>query len=306
MMFAVDVCNLPETGGSTLVVIFGLFMLIAGVIVARWVRASAGRVSAVVAPLVLIGGLMFVPAVVDPCIPTTTSPTTMPTTSVALTSTTLAPTTTTTVATTTTTLAPTTTTTTTLAPLVYQVGDPGPSGGIIFYKNLNRPAGSQYFEVACAGWSDGTCGGSDLTDPRPAWGCEGTLITDADGIAIGTGEQNTTDITAIVGGCATSGIAARLANDLTLGGQIDWFLPSKDELNALCKWAHVDAVNAICNNDGSGSSWPLTYGDFSMNYYWSSSELSNTIANSQGLNDGYQTPFNSKSNLAYVRPVRSF
>ena len=306
MMFAVDVCNLPETGGSTLVVIFGLFMLIAGVIVARWVRASAGRVSVVVAPLVLIGGLMFVPAVVDPCIPTTTSPTTTPTTSVALTSTTLAPTTTTTVATTTTTLAPTTTTTTTLAPLVYQVGDPGPSGGIIFYKNLNRPAGSQYFEVACAGWSDGTCGGSDLTDPRPAWGCEGTSITDADGIAMGTGEQNTTDITAIVGGCATSGIAARLANDLTLGGQIDWFLPSKDELNALCKWAHVDAVNATCNDEGWGSSWPLTYGDFSMNYYWSSSELSNTIANSQGLNDGYQTPFYAKSNLAYVRPVRSF
>ena len=214
-------------------------------------------------------------------------------------------TTTTTVTPTTTTLAPTTTTTT-LAPLVYQVGDPGPSGGIIFYKDLNRPAGSQYFEVACAGWPDGTCGGSDLTDQRPAWGCEGTSITDADGIAIGTGEQNTTDITAIVGGCATSGIAARLANDLTLGGQTDWFLPSKDELNALCKWAHNDTVNAICNNDGSGSSWPLTYGDFSYDYYWSSSELSGTIANSQGLNDGYQTPFYAKSNLAYVRPVRSF
>ena len=302
-MFAVDVCNLPETGGSTLVVIFGLFMLIAGVIVARWVRASAGRVSVVVAPLVLIGGLMFVPAVVDPCIPTTTSPTTTPTTSVALTSTTLAPTTTTTVATTTTTLAPTTTTTTTLAPLVYQVGDPGPSGGIIFYKNLNRPAGSQYFEVACAGWPDGSCGGPDSVDPQLEWGCDGALITGADGTAIGTGEQNTTDI---VNGCPTSGIAARRANDLTLGLQTDWFLPSKDELNALCKWAHVDAVNAICNNDGSGSSWPLTYGDFSMNYYWSSSEVSSTNASSQGLNDGFQTTFNGKTIYAYVRPIRAF
>jgi hypothetical protein len=183
------------------------------------------------------------------------------------------------------------------------VGDPGPSGGIIFYKNLNRPVGLQYFEVACAGWSDGTCGGSDLTDPRPAWGCEGTSITDADGTAIGTGEQNTDDI---VTGCPTLLIAARLANDLTLGLQTDWFLPSKFELNALCKWAHVDTVNVICNADGSGSSWPLTYGDFSTDYYWSSSELSSTIANSQGLNDGYQTPYNAKSNLAYVRPVRSF
>jgi hypothetical protein len=183
------------------------------------------------------------------------------------------------------------------------VGDPGPSGGIIFYKNLNRPVGSQYFEVACAGWSDGTCGGSDLTDPRPAWGCEGTSITGADGTAIGTGEQNTTDI---VTGCTTSGIAARLAYDLNLGGQTDWFLTSKDELNALCKWAHNDTVNVICNADGSGSIWPLTYGDFSTDYYWSSSELSSTIANSQGLNDGYQTTLNAKNLYVYVRPVRAF
>ena len=284
-MFAVDVCNLPETGGSTLVVIFGLFMLIAGVIVARWVRASAGRVSVVVAPLVLLGGFVLAPLVTDPCTPATTT--------VPSATTTVAPTT-------------TTTTTTTLAPLVYQVGDPGPSGGIIFYKDLNRPAGSQYFEVACAGWPDGSCGGPDSVDPQLEWGCDGALITGADGTAIGTGEQNTTDITAIVGGCPTSGIAARRANDLTLGLQTDWFLPSKDELNALCKWAHVDAVNAICNNDGSGSSWPLTYGAFSMNYYWSSSEVSSTNASSQGLNDGFQTTFNGKTIYAYVRPIRAF
>ena len=57
MMFAVDVCNLPATGGSTFVVVAGLFLLVAGVIVARWVRQSAGRMSVVVAPLVLLGGL---------------------------------------------------------------------------------------------------------------------------------------------------------------------------------------------------------------------------------------------------------
>ena len=36
----------------------GLFLLIAGVIVTRWVRASAGRMSVVVAPLVLLGGFL--------------------------------------------------------------------------------------------------------------------------------------------------------------------------------------------------------------------------------------------------------
>ena len=79
-MFAVDVCRLPATGGSTFVVAAGLFMLIAGVIVTRWVRASAGRMSVVVAPLVLLGGFVLAPSVTDPCSPTTT--TVAPTTTV--------------------------------------------------------------------------------------------------------------------------------------------------------------------------------------------------------------------------------
>ena len=117
------------------------------------------------------------------------------------------------------------------------MGDTGPGGGTIFYVDMARPAGSQYFEVACAGWSDGVCGGDDLADPQAEWGCSETLIPGADGIAIGTGEQNTTDI---ANGCTDAGIAGKLAHDLTLGGQTEWFLPTQDELNALCKWAYND------------------------------------------------------------------
>ena len=72
-MFAIDVCNLPATGGSTFVVVAALFMLVAGVIVLRWVRPSAGRLSVVVAPLVLLGGLVLAPSVTDPCAPPTTT-----------------------------------------------------------------------------------------------------------------------------------------------------------------------------------------------------------------------------------------
>ena len=72
-MFAVDVCDLPETGGSIFVVIAGLFVLVAGVFVTRSVRQSAGRLSVVVAPLVLLGGFMLAPQVVDPCAPATTT-----------------------------------------------------------------------------------------------------------------------------------------------------------------------------------------------------------------------------------------
>ena len=72
-MIAVGVCYLPDVGSSTFVVVAGLFLLIAGVIVTRWVRTSAGRLSVVVASLALFGGLAFVPLFTDPCSPATTT-----------------------------------------------------------------------------------------------------------------------------------------------------------------------------------------------------------------------------------------
>ena len=164
------------------------------------------------------------------------------------------------------------------------VGDTGPGGGTIFYVDLTRAEGSQYFEAACAGWSDGTCGGSDLTDPTAPWGCFGTLIAGAVGTAIGTGEQNTTDI---VNGCATAGSAAKLANDLVLGGQSDWFLPSKDELNQMY----------IRRTARGGFSTVV--------FYWSSSDDNGYSAWYQYFNDGGQGEY-AKYWSGFVRPVRAF
>ena len=312
-MFAVDVCDLPETGGSIFVVIAGLFVLVAGVIVTRWVRQSAGRLSVVVAPLVLLGGFMLAPQVVDPCAPATTtvaaSTTTVPqvatTVPQATTSTTVAAATTTVAATTTTVAA--TTTTVALACAsggLCAVGDTGPGGGIVFYVHANGTfacgetlnQNCTYLEVAPNTWNGGSA------DPLAPWGCDQTPIAGADGTAIGAGRQNTTDI---VNGCATSGIAALLANDLTLGGQSDWFLPSKDELNALCKWAFGDTVNAICNNGGSGGLSLTGVGGFSIDLYWSSSELSGDDALDQNFYIGSQA-YNSKDLTDSVRPVRAF
>ena len=185
----------------------------------------------------------------------------------------------------------------------YRVGQAGPGGGIIFYVDLTRAVGSQYFEAACAGWSDGICGGSDLTDPTPAWGCSGRPISGAVGIAIGTGEQNTDKILA---GCADAGIAARRAKNLVLGGQSDWFLPSKNELNALCKWAYGDTVNAVCNNGGYGGLSLTSVGGISTDFYWSSSEDVDDGAWFQNFGHGDQAYDFFEDGELYVRPVRAF
>ena len=257
-MFAVDVCELPATGGSTFVVVAGLFVLVAGVIVTRWVRQSAGRLSIVVAPLVLLGGFVLAPQVSDPCAPSAT--------------TTVAPTT-------------TTTTTTTVAPALYNVGAEGPGGGIIFYVDMTRAAGSQYWEAAFAGWQN-NCDGTTV-DPLAEWGCYGTAITGADGKAIGTGEQNTTDIVDLVTGCTDAGIAAKLAADYSHNTLDDWFLPSKDELNQM--YIQQTAI-----------------GGFSTFFYWSSSETVDANgAWSQSFYYGYGAQA-SKYNTFHVRPVRAF
>ncbi len=197
---------------------------------------------------------------------------------------------------TTTTLAPTTTT---VAPVpLYSVGDTGPGGGTIFYVDLTRAEGSQYFEAACAGWSDGTCGGSGLTDPTPVWGCFGTLIAGADGTAIGTGEQNTTDI---VTGCPTAGIAAKVADALVMGGQSDWFLPSKDELNEVCKYARNTGQAAGADIQCAGGELR----DGFSPYYWSSSEDVDYFAWAQNFDFGVQGT-GLKDFTFYDRPVRAF
>ena len=281
-MFAVDVCRLPVTGGSTFVVVAGLFLLVAGVIMTRWVRASAGRMSVVAAPLVLLGGLVLAPSVTDPCV----SPTTVVTT-------------TTTVASTTTTTVSPTTTTSTVAPALYSVGDPGPGGGTIFYVDMTRAEGSRYFEVACFGWQN-NCDGSP--DPLTGWGCSGSAIDGADETAIGTGELNTSQI---VSGCADVGIAAKLADDYNNEFD-DWFLPSKDELNELCKYALSTGQEAGSATRCRGGTPRSDFSNVTTANYWSSSENNSTRAWYQYIGTGIQNFAPKIDGTLYVRPVRAF
>ena len=187
------------------------------------------------------------------------------------------------------------------------MGEPGPGGGVVFYAN---PSG-----FACGPTLTSTCkylesapitGAGAWTDALYNWTGSSAhysaIGSDAQGTAIGTGYKNTLamvsqDSTASRAGTASRGFGG--PNNLT-----DWYLPSKDELNALCKWAFSDNVNTVCNNSGSGS-LTLVNGGFSAGDYWSSSEDDETGAWGQDFTSGGQFNY-FKDDTYYVRPVRAF
>ena len=144
-------------------------------------------------------------------------------------------------------------------------------------------------------WLDANGGGliaapSDQSSGKK-WGCNGNLISGADGTAIGTGNQNTIDIEA---GCTTPGIAADICANLTLGGYSDWFLPSKDELNQMS----VISTGSLLGN----------IGNFAWDYYWSSSEASSSEAWYKSMQATINTSqfMGVKYTEHRVRAIRSF
>ena len=84
------------------------------------------------------------------------------------------------------------------------------------------------------------------------------------------------------------GTAAKICDNLTLGGYSDWFLPSKDELNKIYENLHNQGIGGFVNSS-----------------YWSSTEHDNVNAACQRFDNGNQ-PTNSKSHSFHVRAVRTF
>jgi hypothetical protein len=160
------------------------------------------------------------------------------------------------------------------------IGAIGPGGGIIFYCG-EAYAGKIGLEISSTDVSSGA-----------EWGCFGTDLPGAQGINIGTGQQNTADI---VSGCATTGIAARLCDQLDSGSQTDWFLPSYYELQKT--WYN------LTNTPGA-----FAEAGFQNSLYWASSEqswMSTNTAYAMHFGANYGTSANK--NLIYpVRCVRAF
>jgi|GEM_PF-1099673 len=183
--------------------------------------------------------------------------------------------------------------------LGYNVGDVGPGGGIVFYVAPTPQTWGTYLEAAPTDYQ------VNGVRAKVAWGCSGTS-TEATATAIGTGKANTAKI---LTKCTTADIAADVANKYSTSttGAGQWFLPSKDELNELCKIysnERKDTANySEFQNGCTGSTSPT--GGFAAAYYWSSSEGFASYAWFQRFNLGDQNTPN-KFNTLYVRPVRAF
>jgi hypothetical protein len=159
----------------------------------------------------------------------------------------------------------------------YQIGDPGPAGGWIFYDKGEFSDGWRYLEAAP----------EDLAGTY-AWGVYPDEVLGTN-TGIGTGKVNTQ---LIVEKYSDGSYAANLCAALEIinNGTTydDWFLPSKEELNLM--WTKLKVENGV---------------NFSNNFYWSSSENYTYWSWYQGFSYGDQG-YASKNYTHSARAVRAF
>ncbi|GFO73869.1 hypothetical protein BPLS_P0189 [Bathymodiolus platifrons methanotrophic gill symbiont] len=104
---------------------------------------------------------------------------------------------------------------------LYEVGGTGPAGGLVFYTTDGGRHGIE---------------ASPTDQGQSEWGCYKVEVAGAESQEVGFGKINTNAI--LDGGCVqdyvySREIASRIADDYTLNGFDDWYLPSLDELGLM-------------------------------------------------------------------------
>jgi hypothetical protein len=206
------------------------------------------------------------------------------------------------------------------------VGDRGPGGGIVYYVSATpfTSTGStcntacKYLEVAPASWNNGAV---VADDPLLVWSSNTSLTTGQDAVTAGTegnfANENfnwkigqgfyNTSVMKVAGATSTAQAAVLAYAGGSTAGQ--WFIPSMNELNELCKYARGQTTGVLtvaCTSGGTlktGTADDL--GGFVANFYWSSSEYLADFAWGQNFDNSYQY-VSDKTNTIYVRPVRAF
>ncbi|MDA3812130.1 MAG: InlB B-repeat-containing protein, partial [Spirochaetaceae bacterium] len=170
-------------------------------------------------------------------------------------------------------------------PKPYNVGDVGPAGGVVFYDKGFISGGWRYLEAAPTDRNNHI---SINSGNGTVWGSVFIDITGANDTGIGDGETNTAAI--ITGTGLEMNYAARYADEYSLNGYTDWFLPSKDELNLMYTLR-------------------TTIGNFFDYLYWSSSQdpLDKRYALHQNFSNGSQSSSLMKDNWnTKIRYIRAF
>ena len=211
------------------------------------------------------------------------------------------------------------------------VGDTGPGGGVVFYvagSNFTSTGSDcntacKYLEAAPAdqsasiewattaafcyadGFDSGTsnCRENSIYSNTADQAASRTAAT-----AIGKGMANTNQIYArltTAGSAETTTYAAGIAWAYSNDGKTDWHLPSKEELNELCKYARNTGQAAGAATVCSGGSAATGRG-FANAMYWSSSEIGADAAWGQSFNVGSQLSTNKITTIIRVRPARAF
>lgn len=185
------------------------------------------------------------------------------------------------------------------------VGNTGPGGGIVFYDAGSQQSWGRYLEYAPYTWSKSprVFNWCNVNDFYFTGTVTDSVLRATLGFEIGKGKANT-DL--MVAGC-TSGAAVQ-ARAYRGGGKSDWFLPSMDELNELCKFANHQAtgdpkIECLPSKSLLGSRGGLEGGT----KFWSSSEYDANFAWSLYFyvaNRG--THPKGSDDLLTVRPVRAF
>ena len=160
------------------------------------------------------------------------------------------------------------------------IGQVGPADGLVFYDQLSIINGWQYLEVSMV--DQGALG-------VQAWSnITATLGTTLPGV--GEGLANTA---AIITQAGHTSSAALLCDNYVYAAYTDWYLPSFDELN----WMYTNLKAAV----------PLPLGNFSGEYYWSSSEgLTMTFAYRVHFTTGGSTEVGKTTLNPMVRAIRRF
>jgi hypothetical protein len=135
----------------------------------------------------------------------------------------------------------------TVTAVVYTVGQTGPGGGKIFYYSA---AG-----FACGNVLTSTCNhlevAPDSNVRRLNWSSpalQNTSTLNSTGTAIGTGQRNTALVVAAGVTDSTTSAIAFTDQYVSPNGTSDWFLPSKDEMEALYNAAAANLLSGFFLN----------------------------------------------------------